>query len=79
MEATNLSRKELELLMEVKGFQLRCGYILLKDADGIAQGILPLNEDMCWELGIDYDGQLARILGAFKAYLDEKARTHDKA
>lgn len=77
MEAIN--RRELQLLMEVKGFQLRCGYILLKDKEGISNEIPMLEDDMCWELGIEHDSQLSQILGAFKAYLDEKVRTHDKA
>lgn len=67
-----LERKEIELISDIRGVNLRLGHILMHDKPVCDQYIEELDHAISWELGIEPNSEVANLLNAFKLYLEKK-------
>ena len=66
-----IERKEAEFIAELRGVQLRLGFIVSEgNISGTQSTELPT--DMAWELGIQPDSRTSQLLGVFMEYLEKK-------
>jgi hypothetical protein len=63
--------KELEFLTELKGVQLRLGYILF-DGNPCASTFPNMPTEIAWELGVEPDSQTGQLLATFYEYIEKK-------
>jgi hypothetical protein len=66
-----IERKEAEFITELRGVQLRLGYII-SEGNMCESKPSQLPDDMAWELGIQPDSRTAQLLGVFFEYLEKK-------
>lgn len=67
-----LEREEIEFLTEVKGVQLRLGYLRHKD-ESEDYFIPDLSDGIAWELGIQPDSDTGRFIAVIKEYIERRS------